>query len=71
MDSFSSDTTEEDIENDLKDSDILIDAKDIIKKSKPEAALNSFKISVKAEDLHIALDPSVWPLRVKVREFIH
>ena len=65
------DTTEEDIVNDLKDSDILIDAKDIIKKSKPEAALNSFKISVKAEDLLKALDPSIWPMRVKVREYIY
>ena len=26
---------------------------------------------MKAEDLHKALYPSVWPLRVKVREFIH
>ena len=28
-------------------------------------------ISVKAEDLQKALDPSAWPLRVKVREFIN
>ena len=33
--------------------------------------LKSYKISVRAEDLQRALDPSVWPLRVKVREFIH
>lgn len=26
---------------------------------------------MKAEDLSKALDPCVWPLRVKVREFIH
>ena len=26
---------------------------------------------MKAEDLQFALDPSVWPLRVKVREFIY
>ena len=31
----------------------------------------SYKISVRAEDLQRALDPSVWPLRAKVREFIH
>ena len=63
--------TTEDIVNDLKESDIIIEAKDIIKKSKPEAALNSYKISVKAEDLQRALDPSIWPLRVKVREYIY
>ena len=45
--------------------------RDIKKMSKPEANLVSYKISVKAEDLQKALDPSVWPLRVKVREFIH
>ena len=65
------DTTEEDIINDLKESDINIEARDIVKKSKPEAALNSYKISVKAEDLQRALDPSIWPLRVKVREYIY
>ena len=41
------------------------------KKSKPEAYLVSYKIRVKAEDLQVALNPSVWPLRVKVREFIN
>ena len=40
-------------------------------KSKEEAYLKSYKISVKAEDLQKVLDPSVWPLRVKVRGFIH
>ena len=64
------DTTEEDIVNDLADSGIVIHCKDVIKKSKDEAPLKSFKISVKAEDLQKALDPSVWPLRVKVREYI-
>ena len=29
------------------------------------------QISVKAEDLQRALNPEVWPLRVKVREFIY
>ena len=32
---------------------------------------NKYKISVKAEDLQRALDPSIWPLRVKVREYIY
>ena len=41
--------------------------------SKPNEASNviSFKISVPAEDLEKALDPTVWPLRICVREFIH
>ena len=65
------DTTEADIVNDLKDSDIIIEEKDIIKKSRPEASLDSYKISVKAEDLQKALNPDIWPLRVKVREFIY
>ena len=65
------DTTVEDIINDLNDSDIVIEARDIVKKSKPESALHSYKISVKAEDLQKALDPSIWPMRVKVREYIY
>ena len=65
------DTTEEDIVNDLADSGIMIESKDVIKKSKDDAPLKSFKISVKAEDLQKSLDPSVWPLRVKVREYIY
>ena len=65
------DTTEEDIVQDLADSDIIINIGDIVQKSKEEAFLKSYKISVKAEDLQKALIPSVWPLRVKVREFIH
>ena len=65
------DTTEEDIVTDLADSGIVIHSKDVLKKSKEEAPLKSFKISVKAEDLQKALDPSVWPLRVKVREYIY
>ena len=64
-------TTEEDISNDLRESDIIVDVKDIVKKSKPEAGLNSFKISIKAEDLKKALNPEIWPMRVKVREYIY
>ena len=65
------DTTVLDIVADLAESQIIVQERDIQKKSKPEANLVSYKISVKAEDLQKALDPSVWPLRVKVREFIH
>ena len=65
------DTTIEDIVQDLAYSDIVISNSDIIQKSKEEAFLKSYKISVKAEDLQKALDPAIWPLRVKVREFIH
>ena len=65
------DTSPEDIVQDLACSDIIIRVEDIMLKSREEAYLKSYKISVKAEDLQRALDPSVWPLRVKVREFIH
>ena len=65
------DTTIQDIVADLAQSGVIIEEKDVQKKSRPEANLMSFKISVKAEDLQVALNPSVWPLRVKVREFIH
>ena len=65
------DTTKEDIVNDLAESDIKIDVNDIVKKSKDDAPLNSYKISVPAADLSKALDASVWPLRVKVREYIY
>ena len=61
----------DDIVNDLMDSDINIEHQDVIKMSKPEAALCSYKISVRSADLSKALEPSIWPLRVKVREFIH
>ena len=64
-------TTLEDIVNDLADSDIKIETKDILKKSKDEAPLNSYKISVQASDLQKALNPEIWPLRVKVREYIY
>ena len=36
------DTTEEDIVNDLRESNIIIEEKDVIKKSRPGSALNSF-----------------------------
>ena len=65
------DTTIQDIVADLADSDIIIKEENVEKKSNKEAYLSSYKISVKAEDLPKALDPSVWPLRVKVRPFIH
>ena len=64
-------TTVEDFENDLAASDIIIRESDVVKKSNKEAYLCSYKISVPAADLTKALDPSIWPLRVKVREFIH
>ena len=64
-------TEKADIVADLADSDIKIEESDIILMSKNSPAVLSFKISVKAEDLEKALDPSVWPMRVKVREFIH
>ena len=57
--------------NDLKDSDINISENDVVLKSKPEANLCSYKISVPAVDLDKALDPQIWPLRVKVREYVY
>ena len=57
------DTAIEDIINDLKESDIIVEEKDVQKKS--------YKISVKAEDLQKALNPDIWPMRVKVREYIY
>ena len=64
-------TSIEDIVNDLAASGIDIKDSDVEKKSKPEAYLCSYKISVPIPDLTKALDPSIWPLRVKVREFVH
>ena len=64
-------TTIEDIVNDLAESDIKIEPKDVLLRSKPEANLCSYKISVPATDLAKALDPSIWPLRVRVREYIY
>ena len=65
------DTIKEDIIADLADSDIQISESDIVLMSKGTPVVVSYKISVKAEDLEKALNPTVWPLRVKVREFIH
>ena len=64
-------TTTEDIVEDLAESDIQVAPSDIILMSKGSPSVISYRISVKAEDLQKALDPTVWPLRVKVREFIH
>jgi hypothetical protein len=65
--------TKQDIVDDLEEADIKITVGDIVQMSKPNETSNviSFKISVPAEDLEKALDPTVWPLRVRVREFIH
>ena len=57
--------------NDLAESNISVREADIEKKSREEAYLCSYRISVPASDLQKALDPSIWPLRVKVREFVH
>ena len=64
-------TTIDDIVKDLIDRDITIEAKDVVKMLKKEASLCSYKISVRSADLSKALEPSIWPLHVKVREFIH
>ena len=64
-------TTVDDIINDLKDSEIVVTAKDIECKSKDNAPLKSYHISVPAADLQKALNPSIWPMRVKVREYIY
>lgn len=56
---------------DLGESGIEINSGNVTLMSKAEANLKSFKISVRAEDLQKALDPAIWPMRVKVREFIH
>ena len=65
------DTTKEDIAEDLAESDIQVSMDNIVLMSKGNPGVVSYKISVQAGDLSKALDPSVWPLRVKVREFIH
>ena len=64
-------TTPDDIVNDLASSGIIITANDIHKKSKDEATLNSYKISIPAADFKKALSPEIWPLRVKVREYFY
>ena len=65
------DTSIPDIVADLRDSGIVIQKRDVEKKSKAEAYLVSYRIRLKAEDLQKALDPCFWPMRVKVREYIH
>ena len=66
-------TTKKDIVYDINEADIKITFDDIVQMCKPNETSNvvSFKILVPAEDLEKALDPTVWPLRVRVREFIH
>ena len=61
------DTTVDDI---IADSGIEVHKKAIKMKSKPEAFLNSYRISVRAEDLQKALNPAIRPMRVKVREYV-
>ena len=65
------DTTKSDIVEDLKDSGIVITESDIEKKTREGHSVDSYRITVKAQDLEKALEPSVWPMRVKVREWIH
>ena len=65
------DTNKSDIKEDLGDSDIVVSEEDISLLSAGTPAVVSYNISVKAQDLAKALNPNVWPLRVKVREFIH
>ena len=65
------DTSVDDIVKDLAESEIVIEAKDVQQKSKEDANLKSFKTSVPAADLNKARDPSIWLLRVKVREYIY
>ena len=64
-------TTIDDIVNDLAESDLKVDARDIVKKSKDEAYLVSYKINIPGDDLAKALNPDIWPIGVRVREFIH
>ena len=61
----------DDIVNDLASSGIIITARDILKKSKDDATLNSYKISIPAADFQKALNPEIWPLRVRVREYFY
>ena len=68
-------TTPEDIVEDLAYSDIKIQVSDIEKKTRQDgerpSGLDSYKISIKAEDLTKALSADVWPLRIRVREWVH
>ena len=65
------DTTKGETVADLADSSIIITENDIEKKYKDKSFLVSYKIRVKAEDLQKALNPAIWPLRVKVREYVY
>ena len=42
-----------------------------LSKQKVLRKIKTGRIRLKAEDLQKALNPAVWPLRVKVREFVH
>ena len=64
-------TSIEDIVNDLAESNIKIESTDIQRKSKDDSAVHSYKISVPAADLEKALCPDIWPMRVKVREYVY
>ena len=64
------DTTKDDIVADLSLSGITVTESDIEMKSKPESRMKSYRISVPAHTLSMALDPSIWPLGVKVREYV-
>ena len=68
-------TTPEDIVEDLGYSGIVVTVGDIEKKTRQDeerpAGLDSYKITVKAEDLSKALSPDVWPLRVRCRQWVH
>ena len=52
--------------DDLDKADIRITIDDIVQMSKPNETTNviCFKISVPAEDLEKALDPTIWPLYI-------
>ena len=65
------DTVPDNIVMNLTESGIEIEQKDVIKKSRDGSALLSLKVSVKAEDLQKTHSPDVWPLCVKVREYIY
>ena len=60
-----------DIIEDLAASEIEVKQEDIVKKTRENATVDCYKITVKAEDLEKALRPETWPLRVKAREWIY
>ena len=55
----------------VNEGDIHISVEDIELKSRDNTHVSSYRISVPAEDLVKAIDPTLWPLRVKVREYIY